>query len=157
MLHRREDDFGRYGEDFAVGDVYRHFPGKTVTEGDHSLFCLLTMNHHPLHLDHEYARGQRHGRVLVVGTYVLSLVVGMSVADISGKALANLAYAQISHDGPVFVGDTLTAETEILAVRPCTDAPDRCIVEVETRGYNQRAERVLSLRRRFLVPLQRRG
>jgi acyl dehydratase len=152
MLHRREDAFGRYGEEFAVGDVYRHYPGKTVTEGDHSLFCLLTMNHHPLHLDRAYAEDHPHGRILVAGTYVLSLVAGMSVADISGKALANLGYDAISHDGPVFVGDTLNAESEIVAVRASTGDPDRMVVTVETRAFNQRSERVITMRRSILVP-----
>ena len=152
MQHDRRRTFGCYFEDFATGDVWKHYPAKTVTESDHNLFCLLTMNHHPLHVDAHYAAGQRHGQILVVGTYVLSLVVGMTVADISGKALANLSYEQINHDGPVFIGDTLSAETEILAVEPSTNRKDRGVVAVETRACNQRSERVLTMRRRILVP-----
>ena len=111
------EDFGRYFEDLKIGNVYKHFPGKTITSGESHLFSLLTMNHHPLHLDEEYAKSSQHGRILVVGTYVFSLVVGMSVRDISGKAIANLDYENIKHDAPVFIGDTLHAETEILDKR----------------------------------------
>jgi acyl dehydratase len=152
MLHDRQDTFGHYFEDFEVGDVFKHYPSKTVTESDNNLFCLLTMNHHPVHLDQEYCKNHQHGQVLVVGTYVFSLVVGMSVADISGKAIANLSYDKINHDGPVFIGDTLTAETEILSIEVAESDPDRGIVQVETRAYNQRSEKILTLRRHVLVP-----
>jgi acyl dehydratase len=152
MLYDRKDDFGRDFEAFEPGDIYKHYPAKTVTESDHNLFCLLTMNHHPVHLDQEYGKSHRYGQVLVVGTYVLSLVVGMSVADISGKAIVNLSYENVKHDGPVFVGDTLNAETEILSVEVSARDPNCGVVQVETRAYNQHAERVLTLRRRFLVP-----
>jgi len=151
MLHDRRDAFGHDFDDFDVGDVFKHYPGKTITESDNNLFCLLTMNHHPVHLDREYCKSHPCGQILVVGTYVLSLVAGMSVADISGKAIANVAYDHVSHDGPVFVGDTLHAETEILTTEVSENDPDRGIVEVETRASNQRSERVLTLRRRILV------
>ena len=144
--------FGRYLDDFEVADLYRHWPAKTITESDNNLFCLLTRNDHPVHSDIEFAAQHQHGRVLVVGTLVLSLVVGMTVSEISGKAIANLEYEKIRHDGPVFVGDTLTAETEILAVRRSESKPDRGVVHVETRAFNQRGERVLTLRRHVLVP-----
>lgn len=152
MQHDGSRTFGRYLEDFETGDVWKHYPAKTITESDNNLFCLLTMNHHPLHLDAEFASNHPHGRILVVGTYVLSLVVGMTVADISGKAIATLSYEQVNHDGPVFVGDTLTAESEILAITASENNDDRGIVDVETRAYNQRSERVLTSRRRILVP-----
>lgn len=152
MLHDGENTFGHYFDDFEVGDVYKHYPGKTVTESDNNLFCLLTMNHHPVHLDQEFCQSHQHGQILVVGTYVFSLVAGMSVADISGKAIANLGYDKISHDGAVFVGDTLTAETEILSVKVSESDRDRGIVQVETRAYNQQSEKVLTLRRHILVP-----
>lgn len=144
--------FGRYLEDFHGGDIYRHWPGKTITESDNNLFSLLTMNHHPIHLDQHYAEQQHHGRILVVGTLVFSLVVGMTVPDVSGRAIANLDYESITHDGPVFIGDTLYAETEVLGVRPSRSKPDRGIVYVETRAQNQREERVLTFRRHVLVP-----
>ena len=144
--------YGRHFEDFNVGDVYRHEISKTITESDNNLFCLLTMNHHPVHLDVEYAKSTQHGKILVVGPYVFSLVVGMSVGDISGKAIANLDYVDVTHDGPVFVGDTIRAETEILEKRSSRSKEDRGIVYVETRALNQRNERVLTLKRHVLIP-----
>lgn len=155
MVTDGEEHFGRYLEEFQVGDVYRHWPGKTITESDNNLFCLLTMNHHPLHSDEEYASSQVHGRRVVVGTLVLSLVVGMSVADVSGKAIANLDYERITHHAPVFIGDTLYARTEVLEKRGSKSRADRGVVYVETRASNQSKELVLTLRRHVLVP--RRG
>ncbi len=144
--------FGRYLEDFKKGEVIEHWPGKTVTESDNNLFCLLTMNHHPVHLDAEYCKTQHHGKILVVGTYVLSLVVGMSVPDISGRAIANLDYEKVTHDGPVFIGDTIHARTEILEARESKSKPDRGIVHVETKAFNQNGDPVLTFRRHVLVP-----
>ena len=109
------------------------------------------MNHHPVHLDIEYAKNSQHGKILVVGTYVFSLVVGMSVRDISGKAIANLDYEKVSHDGPVFLGDTIHAETEVLEKRSSRSNHNRGIVFVETRAYNQKGEKILTLRRHILV------
>jgi acyl dehydratase len=152
MIHEMRETFGRPLEAFHPGDIYRHWPGKTITESDNNLFCLLTMNHHPVHLNREFCIEHPHGQILVVGTLVMSLVVGMSVPEISGQAIANLEYEKVTHDGPVFVGDTLSAETEILEVRRSRSKPDRGIVSVETRAYNQRLERVLTLRRKVLVP-----
>ncbi len=152
MIHEMREEFGRHLEAFHPGDIYRHWPGKTISESDNNLFCLLTMNHHPVHLDREFCNEHPHGQILVVGTLVLSLVVGMSVSEISGQAIANLEYEKITHDGPVFIGDTLRAETEILDVRRSRSKPDRGVVTVETRAYNQRLERVLTLRRKVLVP-----
>lgn len=144
--------YGRYFEDFKVGFIYKHTISKTVMESDNNLFCLLTMNHHPVHLDAEYARSTQHGRILVVGPYVFSLTVGMSVGDISGKAIANLDYESVSHDGPVFLGDTIRAETEILEKRSSKSKEDRGIVYIETRAFNQKNEKVLTLRRHILIP-----
>ena len=144
--------FGRYFDEFTIGEIIKHSLTKTVTESDNNLFCLLTMNHHPIHLNKEYAEKQQFKRVLVVGTYVLSLIVGISVQDISGKAIANLDYDRISHDQPVFIGDTLHAETEILQLRESKTKVDRGIIFVETRAYNQRNEKVLTLRRHVLIP-----
>jgi acyl dehydratase len=144
--------FGRFLEDFSEGAVYRHSVRKTITESDNNLFCLLTMNHHPVHLDQSYAASAQHGQVLVVGTLVFSLAVGLTVADISGKAIANLAYEAIQHDGPVHIGDTLHAETEVLKIHEAKSKPDRGIVYVETRVFNQREEKVLTFRRQVLIP-----
>ena len=142
--------YGRDYEDFEVGDVYRHWPGRTVTEFDDTLFAQLTLNQHPLHSDAAYGEGTQFGQRLVVGTLVFSLVVGMSVADVSGRAIANLEYECVQHTGPTFHGDTLYAETRVLEKRPTSDGT-RGIVTVETRGYNQRGETVIRLRRRVLV------
>jgi len=142
----------KFLEDFRVGEIISHWPGKTVTESDNNLFCLLTMNHHPVHLDSEYAAHKQHGKILVVGTYVASLSVGMSVRDISFGAIANLDYEKITHDAPVFIGDTLRVETEILEIRNSKSKADRGIMYVESRTYNQNDIKVLTLRRHILIP-----
>lgn len=144
--------FGRYLEEFKVGEVIKHDKTKTILESDNNLFSLLTMNHHPLHLDVEYCKEQQHGQILVVGTLVFSLIVGITVSDISGKAIANLDYEKVEHRGPVFIGDTLRAETEVLDVRNSNTKNDRGILYVETRAYNQRNEEVLRFRRHVLIP-----
>lgn len=144
--------YGRYLEDFTVGEHIQHWPGRTITEYDDTLFSMLTMNHHPLHIDANYGKHTQHGQRLVVGTLVFSLVVGMSVRDISGKCIANLEYEKINHDAPVFHGDTIYAESVILEVTESRSKPDRGIVYLETRAYNQEKQRVLTYRRRVLIP-----
>jgi acyl dehydratase len=144
--------YGRFLEEFEVGAVYKHWPAKTVTEGDDHLFCLLTMNHHPLHINDVYAAQSQQGRNVVVGPYVYSLALGMSVSDISGKAIANLATEELSHPNPVFHGDTLFAETEVLEVKPSASKPDRGIVRVHTRVFNQDGVLVAEFKRLVLVP-----
>lgn len=144
--------FGRYFEDFRVGEVYKHWPGRTLTEFDDTWFSLMTMNQHPLHIDENYAHGTQHGQRLVNGTLVFSLVVGISVADISGRAIANLEYEEIKHTAPVFHGDTIYAESKVLDIRESKSKLDRGIIYIESKGYNQRGEVVLTLRRRVLVP-----
>ena len=144
--------FGHYFDEFKQGQVFKHWPGKTIIESDNNLFTLLTMNHHPLHLDKEYCSDTQHGQILVVGTLVFSLVVGMTVRDISGKAIANLDYESVRHLGPVFIGDTIHAETTVLELRESRSKKDRGIVYVETNAYNQRNEAVLSFRRHVLIP-----
>ena len=156
MIHDGREKFGGYLEDFSPGDVFKHWPGKTITEADNHFFSLLTMNTSPLHIDEEYMRAHQHGKVLVVGPLVISLVVGMSVGDTSGKAIANLEYERITHDGPVFQGDTIYAASEILEVRESRSKPDRGIVYMESRAMNQDGDKVLTLRRRFLVPKRQR-
>ena len=110
------------------------------------------MNHHPLHLDAAFSGVSQHGQRLVVGTLVFSLVVGLTVRDVSGRAIANLAYESVEHLGPVFLGDTVYAVSEVLAVRPSQSKPDRGVVTVQTFGENQRGERILRFRRQVLVP-----
>lgn len=144
--------FGRYLEDFKEGQIIKHNLSKTITESDNNIFSLITMNHHPIHLNKEFAKQTQFGKILVVGTYVFSLVVGMTVPDISGKAIANLDYEKITHNGPVYIGDTIYAETEIISVRESKTKPDRGIVYVETRAYNQKNEKILTFRRHILVP-----
>ena len=143
-------EFGRNFEEFEVGNIIIHPIGKTIMESDNNLFSLLTMNHHPLHLNKEYSKNTQHGKILVVGTYVFSLVVGLTVQDISGKAIANLDYEKITHDAPVFIGDTICAETEIIDIIGLKS--NRGTIYVETRAFNQHGEKVLTLRRHILIP-----
>ncbi len=145
--------FGRYLEEFEVGAIYKHWPGKTVTEYDDHLFCLLTMNHHPLHLDAHYAaEATEFGQNVVVGNYIYSLLLGMSVPDVSGKAIANLEVESLRHVAPTFHGDTIYGETTVIDVKESSSKPDRGIVYVETRGYNQDGTLVCVFRRRVMVP-----
>ena len=149
--------YGRYLEEFEVGAVYKHWPAKTVTEADDHLFCLITMNHHPLHINDVYASGSQQGKNVVVGPLVYSLALGMSVSDISGKAIANLATEELSHPNPVFHGDTLFCETEVLEVKPSQSKPDRGVVKVHTRVLNQDAVLVAEFKRLVLVPKKNPG
>jgi len=146
--------FGRYFEEFEVGTTYKHWPGKTVTEYDNHLFCLLTMNHHPLHLDDHYAATTEFGRNVVVGNYIYSLLLGMSVADVSGKAIANLEVESLKHVKPTFHGDTIYGETLVLDKTESKSKTDRGVVSVETRGYNQDGVMVCVFRRKVMVPKQ---
>ena len=143
--------YGRYLEEFEVGAVYKHWPAKTVTEGDDHLFCLITMNHHPLHINNVYAAQSQQGRNVVVGPLVYSLMLGMSVSDVSGKAIANLATEELSHPAPLFHGDTLFAESAVLEITPSRSKPDRGVVKVKTNAYNQRGELVATFKRAVLV------
>ena len=148
-----ERPFGRYFEDFEPGDVYKHWPGKTITEYDDHLFCMITMNHHPLHTDAWYAETQtQFGKNVVVGNLVYSLVLGMSVPDVSGAAIANLEVEELKHKMPTFHGDTIYAETKVLEKKESSSKPDRGVVTVETRGFNQRGEEVCYFRRKVMVP-----
>ena len=144
--------FGKYYDEFEVGQVFKHWPGRTISEADDTWFSLLTMNQNPLHIDAHYAEQLQHGQRLVVGPLVFSIVVGMSVADISGRAIATLEYNEIKHVGPVFHGDTIYAESRIVNLRESKSKPDRGLVFVESRGFNQRDETVSTLQRTVLVP-----
>src|SRR4051812_37600861 len=144
--------YGRYLEEFDVGAVYKHWPAKTVTESDDHLFCLLTMNHHPLHINDIYAAQSQQGRNVVVGPLVYSLALGMSVSDVSGKAIANLATEELKHPAPVFHGDTLFCESEVLEKRESQSKPDRGTVRVHTRVLNQEGVLVAEFKRLVLVP-----
>ena len=143
--------FGRYFEDFEIGDVYRHWPGKTITEYDDHLFCMLTMNHHPLHTNAWFAENETvHKKNVVVGNLVYSLVLGMSVPDVSGSAVANLEIETLRHPKPTFHGDTIYAVTKVLHKRESSDGK-RGIVGVETKGINQREEEVCYFKRKVMV------
>lgn len=152
-VHDGRDKFGRYFEDFVVGDVYKHWPSKTITEAEDHLFCDITMNHHPLHSDRWFAEEETQFKQnVVVGNFVYSLVLGMSVPDVSGKAIANLEVETLQHKKPTFHGDTIRAETLVLDKKESESKPDRGIVTVETRGVNQRGEEVCYFKRKVMVP-----
>lgn len=144
-------NLGNYFEFFQKGQVIEHQLSKTIFESDNNFFSLLTMNHHPVHTNIDYASKNQHGKVLVVGTLVFSIVVGITVPDISGKAIANLGYEEVKHLGPVYLNDTLYARTEVLDVIPSKTKSDRGIVYVETIASNQNGEDVLSFRRKVLI------
>jgi acyl dehydratase len=145
---------GRYLEDFTVGEVIKHWPGRTIRDFDDTWFTLMTMNTNPLHFDDHFASQTQHGRCLVNGTLVFAITVGMSVRDISEHAIANLEYEKVLHLAPTFHGDTIYAESEVLEVTPSKSSPDRGILYVETHAVNQKGERVLSLRRKVMIPRQ---
>ncbi len=134
-----------------IGSTFKHWPGKTVTESDNNFFCLMTMNHHPIHLDRFYSKKSRFKKNLVVGTYVFSLVVGLSVKDLSINAIANLGYEKISHLAPVFVGDTLYANSKVLSKRKSKKNKNNFIIEIETFAKNQKNKNVISFRRFILI------
>jgi acyl dehydratase len=144
--------FGRNYEELEVGTVYKHWPGRTVSEYDNTLFALLSMNQNPLFIDREYARTQPMGRCPVVDTLVFSLTVGMSVADMTGKAIANLGYESVDFLHPLFPGDSLYAESEVLEKRASASKPNRGVIGIETRAHNQDGQRILVLRRHYLAP-----
>ena len=142
---------GLYFEEFEVGQEIRHSLSKTIFESDNNFFSLLTMNHHPVHTNIDYAAQNQHGKILVVGTLVFSIAVGMTVPDISGKAIANLGYEDVKHLNPVFINDTIYVKTKVLDKREYQSKNDRGIVYVETIAYNQNNVEVLSFRRKVLV------
>lgn len=143
---------GNFLEDFTVGDIIVHSLSKTIFESDNNFFSLLTMNHHPVHINIDFVKGHQHSQILVVGTLVFSLVVGITVPDISGKAIANLEYESIKHLKPVFINDTISAKTKVLDKWESSSKDDRGIVYVETTAYNQHKEAVLSFKRKVLIP-----
>jgi itaconyl-CoA hydratase len=149
---RYRETFGRYFEDFQVGDVYEHRPGKTITEYDNHLFTLLTLNTHPLHFDVEFAKASEFKRNLVVSPYTLALLIGMSVTDCSQKAIANLGMDDVKFSAPVFAGDTLYGESEVLAKRESQSRPGQGIVTIRTLGKNQDGTVVCSFTRNMLIP-----
>ena len=149
---RFRESFGRYYEDFGVGDVYEHRPGRSISEADNTWFTLLTMNQHPLHFDLEYAAKSEFGKPLVNSCLTLSIVVGMSVSDISQKNIANLGWEKIKLTAPVFIGDTIYAESEVLSKRESESRPTQGIVTVRTTGRKADGTEIMSFERSMLVP-----
>jgi acyl dehydratase len=150
--NRYRETFGRYFEDFKEGDVYEHRPGKTVTEYDNHLFTLMTMNTHPMHFDAEYAKYSEFKQNLVVSPYTLAILIGMSVTDCSQKAIANLGMEEVKFTAPVFAGDTIYGESEVLKKRLSASRPTQGIVTIRTIGKNQRGETVCTFVRNMLIP-----
>jgi itaconyl-CoA hydratase len=149
---RYRESFGRYYEDFTVGDVYEHRPGRTITQQDNIWFTLLTMNTHPLHFDEEYASRSEFGRTIVSSPLTLSILVGMSVSDVSQKAIANLGWREIKLTHPVYPDDTLYAESEVIETRESKSRPQAGIVSVLTTGRNQDGTVVCTFERTMLIP-----
>ena len=149
---RYRESFGRHYEDFVVGDVYEHRPGRTISETDNSWFTLLTMNNHPLHFDAAYAAKTEFGKPLVNSCLTLSIVVGMSVSDVSYKGIGNLGWTDVRLPAPVFAGDTLYAESEVLAKRESASRPTQGIVTVRTIGRKADGTEVISFERTILIP-----
>ena len=145
------ESFGRYFEDFKVGDIYQHRPGRTITQYDNVSFTLLTMNTHPMHFDEEYAKHSEFGRCIVCSPLTVALMVGMSVTDVSQKAIANLGWTDIKLTHPLFAGDTLYAESEVLDKRESKSRPGAGIVSVKTAGLNQEGIKVCEFNRTMLI------
>jgi itaconyl-CoA hydratase len=145
---------GPYYEDFHVGDIIKHWPGRTITEADNVWFTLLTMNTHPIHFDSNYAKGQMFGKTLVNSLLTLAIVGGMAVWETSQNAVANLGFGEIKIPKPVFVGDTLYCETEILDKRVSKTNPETGIISARHTGYNQENEVILVIERSFLSKRQ---
>ena len=150
--NRYRETFGRYFENFEIGHIYEHRPGRTITQSDNTWFTLLTMNTHPLHFDEEYGKATEFGKTLVNSTFTVAVMVGMSVSDVSQKAIANLGWTDIVLPHPLFVGDTLYAESEVLEKR-LSESRENCgIVTVKTTGTNQDGVVVASYKRSALIP-----
>lgn len=154
---RYREDLGRYYEDFEVGDVYEHRPGRTITETDNIWFTNLTMNTHPVHFDYAYARKSEFGKPLVNSALTLAIVAGMSVSDTSQKAIANLGWDKIKLSSPVFAGDTLYAESEVLSKRESKSRPTQGIVTIKTTGKKDDGTVFMTYERSFLVPKRGHG
>jgi itaconyl-CoA hydratase len=152
--NRYREEYGRYFEDFSTEEVYEHRPNRTITAVDNYWFTLLTMNNHPLHFDAEYARETEWGQELVNSLLTLSVVHGMTVSDVSYKGIANLGWEDVKLTNPVFHGDTLTAESEVLEKRESESRDGQGIVTVKTMGFKQTGEKVIEFERSVLVPFR---
>ena len=146
---RFRETFGRYFEDFEVGHIYEHRPGRTITDTDNVHFTLLTMNTHPAHFDYEFAKNTEFGKPLICSPLTVALMVGMSVSDTSQKAVANLGWDKIKMTKPMFPGDTLYAE--VLEKRESSSRPEQGIVTIKTIGKNQHDDIVCTFERTMLI------
>jgi itaconyl-CoA hydratase len=151
LMALKEGWRGRFFEDFEVGDVYRHPLGRTVTTTDNIWFTLLTQNTAPIHFDHHYAAQTEFGRPLVDSTFTVALVTGQSVTDISQNVIANLEWDEIRLPSPVFEGDTIYSQSEVLEKRESKSRPNAGIVSVKTTGYNQEGKVVITFKRTIMV------
>ena len=155
--NRYRESYGHYLEDFKVGDVYEHRPGRTITESDNVWFSLITMNQHPVHFDAAYAAKGEFKKPLVNSALTLSIVAGMSVSDVSQKAIANLGWDKIRLTAPVFIGDTIYAESEVLEVRESKSRPTQGIVTVKTTGKKDDGTVFMTYERTALIPKRGHG
>ena len=146
-----DDDLGRAFEDFAIGQIFSHRPGRTIGEADNSWFTLLTMNTHPIHFDAAFAADQPFGQIVVNSCLTLSIVVGMSVRDVSRRAIANLGWNEIRLTRPVFVGDTIYARSEVTGVRDSAKRPEAGVITVRTIGEKSTGEEFMSFERTMLM------
>ena len=149
--HRYRETFGRFFEEFVEGDIYEHRPGRTVTDADNVWFTLLTMNTHPAHFDYEFASKTEFGKPIVCSPFTVALIVGMSVSDVSQKAVANLGWADIKLTHPLFVGDTLYAESEVIEKRESKSRPEQGVVTVRSVGKNQHGQVICTFNRTMLI------
>lgn len=148
---RYRETFGRYFEDFVEGDVYEHRPGRTITDADNVWFTLMTMNTHPAHFDYEFASKTEFKKPLICSPLTVALMVGMSVSDVSQKAVANLGWQDIKLTHPLFPGDTLYAESKVVEKRASKSRPEQGVVTVETIGKNQHGDVVCTFKRSMLI------
>ena len=148
---RYRETYGRYYEEFIIGDVYEHRPGRTISEADNTWFTLLTMNQHPSHFDTEFANKTEFGKCLVASPLTVAIMTGQSVSDVSQKAVANLGWKEISLLKPVFAGDTLYSESEVLEKRESAKRPDQGIVTIKTLAKNQHGDVVCDYVRVMLI------
>jgi itaconyl-CoA hydratase len=148
---RYRETYGRFYEEFTLGDVYEHRPGRTITETDNTWFTLLTMNQHPVHFDVEFAKKTEFGKPLVASPLTVAIMTGQSVSDVSQKAVANLGWKDIRLLKPVFAGDTLYSESEVLEKRESEKRPEQGIVTIKTVGKNQHGEVVCDFVRVMLI------
>jgi acyl dehydratase len=149
----RDTRFGGYLDDYEPGDIFHHWPGKTITEAEDHMFCLMTLAASPIHVDRHYGETESEfGRNVVVGTFVYATLLGMSVPDMSGRAIAALGVSELRHLAPMFHGDTLYGKSEVLAVRPSRSRPGRGVLTVRTDGYKQDDVHICTFTRSVLLP-----